>query len=72
MRRWADRLGMEFMRRASGLTLARPQYTDEVIPLISQLKDVESNGLSETQITSEGVARLRWALPNCEIHWNGR
>ncbi len=68
--RWLDWLGLEFMRRASDLSLRGPQYTDEIVPLICRLKNLKSIRLSRTMITADGIAQLQRSLPSCTVRWD--
>ena len=42
--------------------------TDAGLENLKELKQLESLGLAGTNVTREGVKRLRQALPKCEIY----
>jgi len=42
--------------------------TDAAVPHLAQLKNLTTLALNGTQLTEEGIAQLRAALPACVIH----
>ena len=67
LRRPAEALEVRIFHRATKLSLEGPAYTDAAVEHISQLKDLKSLTLSRTQITDQGLKRLRRSLPLCQI-----
>jgi hypothetical protein len=62
-----ETLGVRIFHRATKLSLEGPAYTDSAIAHLSQLKDLKSLTLQRTQISDQGLHRLRRALPLCRI-----
>ena len=67
LRRPAEALGVRIFHRATKLSLEGSAYTDSAIAHLSQLKDLKSLTLQRTQISDQGLQRLRQALPLCRI-----
>ena len=67
MRRPAEALGLPIYARATKLSLQGPKFDDRVIKHLVKLTRLESLTLSNTQLSEEGIARLRQALPRCRI-----
>lgn len=53
--------------RCLGLDLSQTEITDVSIPVLSQLTQLRHLDLRKTQLTAAGVARIRQALPGCEV-----
>jgi hypothetical protein len=49
------------------LDLSNTSITDHCVPEIAQLQTLQELGVNGTAITSDGLSRLRSALPNCRI-----
>ncbi len=63
--------GLVHLQRIPKLTsyvgLSNTSITDEGIDALSQLKKVRQINLTATKVTAQGVARLKAALPKCQI-----
>jgi hypothetical protein len=62
------------LQQLSRLSLA---YADQGVDdadlhFVAQLKNLKQVDLTGTAVTADGVARLRSALPECEIIWDGK
>ena len=68
--------GLDHLATMTGLktlTLKRVPVTDEGIPALIKLKSVKRLNLWGTRVTMDGAAKLRAALPDCDIKycsWN--
>lgn len=58
-------------RDLSRLDVMSCGVSDASIPLISSFKNLTFLELKGNKITPDGVEKLRQALPNCEITWDG-
>jgi len=67
LRRPAEAIGVRIFHRATKLSLEGPAYTDSAVEHLSQLNDLKSLTLQRTQISDQGLQRLRQALPLCRI-----
>lgn len=56
--------------RATTLTLTGPNYDDSAIEHLVKLKGLKRISLSRTRFTKEGLAKLRRALPDCQVQWS--
>ena len=60
-----DRLSSFSMLR--GLNLKGSTITDDGLKVLAVIKSLKEVDLTDTDVTPEGVAELRKALPNCKI-----
>ena len=70
LRRPAEVLDVRIFHRATKLSLSGPAYTDAAVEHVSQLKDLKSLTLWQTQISDQGLRRLERSLPRCRIEWH--
>jgi hypothetical protein len=57
----------EYFHRATHIYLKGAAYTDALVVDLCELNHLHSMRLDHTQITADGVARLKRALPDCKI-----
>ena len=55
------------MTHLEGLVLNDNRVSDESVPLLCTLKNLQGLGLLNTNVSAAGVARLHRALPECTI-----
>jgi hypothetical protein len=68
LRRPAEAWGIEkIYLRTTKLSLSGPAYDDRVIEHLARLNRLSSLTLSNTKLSSHGVARLQRALPDCQV-----
>jgi len=64
--------GLDFLKETKNLADLRIEsrdVTDSAFIHLAKLKTLKRLELSDTRVTEEGIARLRKALPACEIVW---
>jgi hypothetical protein len=64
--------GLKHLRALDNLTAIRlsdDSITDEGLQELAVLKKLTIIAAWDTKVTQAGVARLKAALPNCEVHW---
>jgi internalin A len=49
------------------LWLTRCRVSDDIIPLLADRKNLRELNVRHTEVTEQGIERLRQALPNCRI-----
>jgi hypothetical protein len=53
------------------LELFHTKITDAGLEKVKMLPKLEALHLRETNVTAEGVKKLRAALPKLRVHWDG-
>jgi hypothetical protein len=56
------------MRSMKKLTLYGLQITDEGLRQLSQLRQLEELGVEKTNVTADGIRRIKAQLPKCQIY----
>ncbi len=67
LRALCEKFNIRIFDRAVSLSLDGPAHTDSDVDQICELKSLQLLSLSGTQITDDGLDRIRHALPNCQI-----
>jgi selenocysteine-specific translation elongation factor len=42
---------------------------DDVVPVLSSMKQLKAVDLKDSAVTEQGIAKLRAALPQCEVRF---
>lgn len=63
----SDFEALKKLRRLKHLSLRSMSVTDEIVPHLTSCANLRTLSLSQTQLTSKGVARLRTEMPQCDI-----
>jgi len=58
---------LEMLHRLKWLSLKGTAITDQGIEIITKFRSLTSLNTSQTQVTQDGVLRLKAALPDCSI-----
>lgn len=68
LRAW---VGEEYFRRVQGVALASEDFTDEGLKILALLSDLKVLRFHSSQVTDEGIAKLRVCkgLESLEIRW---
>ena len=69
----ADNKGVALLASLSDLrelSLDTANVNDESVNVLSSMKKLEVLNLYHTLVTEEGIARIKAALPNCQVTWD--
>lgn len=59
--------GRSPVERPASLDLDRAHATDAGLEHLARLKGLAERNLEETEVTAQGIAKLKAALPHCNI-----
>ena len=62
---------LELLTKLESLDLSKTQLTDKAVETLSAFKNLKRIDVRETGVTSVGAEKLKYALPTCEVLYEG-